>query len=88
MTILALVAVAVVLLLLPSPKKPVPPMFSLVPTQQTDPAPALPKQVQYLDAVASLQSVRHRLVATDQLGEEQREAINVLTLALVGGSEK
>lgn len=87
MTILALVAAAVVLLLMPSPKKPVPPMFSLVPPQ-AESAPALPKQVQYLDAVAALQSVRHRLVATDQLGDEQRNAINVLTLALVGGSEK
>ncbi|NBW12099.1 MAG: hypothetical protein EBR82_29120 [Caulobacteraceae bacterium] len=47
-----------------------------------------PKSPDYQQAVASLASVRLRLRSTDCLGDEQRSAINVLTLALVDGSDK
>lgn len=43
---------------------------------------------EYQASVASLASVRLRLKATDRLGDEQRAAINVLTLALVDGSDQ
>jgi len=49
-------------------------------------APA--KTTKYIDSVAALQTVRERLLVTDQLDEEQQEAINTLTLALVAGSEQ
>jgi hypothetical protein len=41
----------------------------------------------YEDAILRLADVRHRLNATDALGDDQRKAIDVLTLALVDGSD-
>jgi hypothetical protein len=38
--------------------------------------------------MADLQSVRLRLVRTDCLAQDQKNAIDVLTLALVDGSDK
>lgn len=42
----------------------------------------------FTDAVGHLSKVRARLITTDALGEEQKKAIEVLTLALVAGSDK
>jgi len=42
----------------------------------------------YSEAMADLQSVRLRLVRTDCLAQDQKNAIDVLTLALVDGSDK
>lgn len=42
----------------------------------------------FTDAVAHLAKVRARLLTTDSLGDEQKKAIEVLTLALVAGSDK
>lgn len=39
-------------------------------------------------SVGYLSKVRARLITTDALGEEQKKAIEVLTLALVAGSDK
>lgn len=55
--------------------------------------PSLPCQsgksgVSYQDAMENMAVVRSRLVKTDSLGEEQKKAIDVLTLALVSGSDK
>ena len=41
----------------------------------------------YEQAILRLADVRHRLNATDALGDDQRKAIDVLTLALVDGSD-
>ena len=42
----------------------------------------------YQEAMANLAFVRRRLLATETLGDEQKEAIDTLTLALVAGSDK
>lgn len=42
----------------------------------------------YQTAIAHLASVRLRLLRTDCLGGDQKAAIDVLTLALVDGSDK
>jgi len=42
----------------------------------------------YSEAMADLQSVRLRLVRTGCLAQDQKNAIDVLTLALVDGSDK
>lgn len=41
----------------------------------------------YQDAIANLATVRLRLRATDRLGDEQKKAVDTLTLALVDGSD-
>ena len=42
----------------------------------------------YQAAIANLAFVRRRLLLTEMLGDEQKKAIDTLTLALVGGSDK
>lgn len=42
----------------------------------------------FRDAVAHLAQVRLRLLTTEALGDEQKKAIETLTLALVAGSDK
>lgn len=44
--------------------------------------------VDYRQAILHLAEVRSRLRSTDALGEDQKRAIDVLTLALVDGSDK
>jgi hypothetical protein len=54
-------------------------------------APAAPTPVDgvgFESAVHNLALVRSRLLATALLAEEQRKAIDTLTLALVAGSDK
>lgn len=41
----------------------------------------------YRDAIWHLSQVRFRLRATDKLADDQKQAIDVLTLALVDGSD-
>lgn len=41
----------------------------------------------YQTAIANLAAVRLRLRVTERLGEDQRKAVDVLTLALVDGSD-
>jgi len=50
--------------------------------------PASPKGPTYRDAIAHLADVRLRLTLTQKLGDDQRAAIDVLTLALVDGSDQ
>jgi hypothetical protein len=58
-------------------------------------APAVPKILAmlpakgttYEQAILRLAEVRGRLLATKMLGDDQRKAIDVLTLALVDGSD-
>jgi hypothetical protein len=42
----------------------------------------------YEAAISALAAVRNRLLATGSLTEKERAAVDALTLALVGGSEK
>ena len=42
----------------------------------------------FRDAIEALSQVRSRIVATEHLAEAQKQAIDVLTLALVDGSDK
>ncbi len=49
--------------------------------------PAKPAGVTYEQSILRLAEVRGRLVATKMLGDDQRKAIDVLTLALVDGSD-
>jgi hypothetical protein len=42
----------------------------------------------YQEAIANLALVRARLLATENLADEQKKAIDALTLALVAGSDK
>lgn len=58
----------------------------LVPIIPVTPPPA--EAVTFESAVHNLALVRSRLLATTLLAEEQRKAIDVLTLALVAGSDK
>jgi len=44
--------------------------------------------VAYREAILHLSEVRNRLRSTDALGEDQKRAIDILTLALVDGSDK
>jgi hypothetical protein len=41
----------------------------------------------YQEAIASLVTVRTRLVVTERLADDQKKAIDTLTLALVDGSD-
>lgn len=86
MIVVALVAVAVALLLIPgsTPKQP-----SLV-FKPTAPAaqPATPAAVTYIDALSAVQVIQRRLSATDSLQDQQRAALNVITLAIVGAGDK
>ena len=50
--------------------------------------PAAAEPVTFESAVHNLALVRSRLLTTTLLAEEQRKAIDVLTLALVAGSDK
>lgn len=50
--------------------------------------PPLPERVTFESAVHNLALVRSRLLSTALLAEEQKKAIDVLTLALVAGSDK
>jgi hypothetical protein len=54
------------------------------------PRPSAPTAVKpsYTKAMDDIQSVRQRLLRTECLHEEQKAAIDVLTLALVSGSDK
>lgn len=60
---------------------------------QDDPFVPPPKPLEeaiapsYQDAIANLATVRLRLRATDRFGEEQKKAVDALTLALVDGSD-
>jgi hypothetical protein len=57
---------------------------SLVPAK----APVVPAAgVGYEDALLHLSAVRNRLKVTEHLGDDQKKAIDILTLALVDGSD-
>ena len=43
--------------------------------------------VAYREAILHLAQVRNRLRSTDALGDDQKRAIDILTLALVDGSD-
>jgi len=78
MIVWILVAAGAVLLFWPSSKQELSPYLP-------QPKAGMPS---YIAAVSALQTVRHRLVETEQLGDSQVEAIDALTLALVRGSER
>lgn len=53
--------------------------------EQTVPSVKAPS---YRDAIFYLSEVRRRLIATETLDDSRKKAIDVLTLALVDGSDK
>jgi hypothetical protein len=60
----------------------------LLPGQPLQPAaPAAVKRPDFRSAIDSLAYVRSRLSATDSLDDKAKAAIDVLTLALVAGSD-
>lgn len=50
--------------------------------------PKMTTTVRYQTAMSHLSEIRSRLLETACLGDDQRKAIDVLTLALVDGSDK
>jgi hypothetical protein len=77
-----LVALAIALVLWPAQKEkndsPLP--FDIEAVQQSAPT--------YQSSHVALAHVRLRLLQTEHLGDDERKAIEVLTLALVAGSDK
>lgn len=53
-----------------------------------DHSPARLAGATFEEAVGNLSKVRHRLIQTGLLGDEQKKSIDTLTLALVAGSDK
>jgi hypothetical protein len=84
MTIAGLLAAAAAILFWPKGKPAPAPM----PFEPVDIKPMAPRVPGFLEATAALAEVRKRLVATDELGDEEREAIDTLQLALTSGSDK
>ena len=84
MIIYALLAIAAVVALWPSsgPSKGRGYLTTLVKERPSESPSAT-----YMDAVGSLQTVRSRLAFTGHLDDDQIDAVNTLTLALVAGSE-
>lgn len=88
MIIYALIAAAIAALFVPWKKGSVQPASLPFDLSSVDAVPAKPVGIAYLDAVASLQTVQRRLIQTGQLDEEQRVALDTLTLALSAASEQ
>ena len=87
MIIYVLLAAAAAALFLPWPES----KKSSIDLSKLDaPAPSEPvrKAPSYIESVACLQTVQKRLAHTDDLEDEQREALNVLVLALSSGSDQ
>jgi hypothetical protein len=84
MTIAGLLAAAAAILFWPKGKPAPAPM----PFEPVNVKPLAPRVPGFLEATAALAEVRKRLVATDELGDEEREAIDTLQLALTSGSDK
>jgi hypothetical protein len=82
---IALLAVAAGVFFLPQSKKPQP-SFVVTPAP-TEPVLAA-KTVSYAGAISDLANVRKRLIQTSTLADEQKKAIDILTLALVAGSDQ
>jgi hypothetical protein len=83
MIVWSLIAAVAIVLLWPKPR---PKHVSLARLEQDVVEREVRHLPTYLDSVAALQVVQHRLKITELLDEEQSEAINVLTLALAQGS--
>jgi hypothetical protein len=86
MTIAILLAIAAAAVYLwPSSPRPAavarPPMLA-------PPVDRAPRSPTYQGAMSSLAQVRHRLIATDNLTDAAKAAVDALTLALVAGSDK
>lgn len=80
-----LVLAAVAIVLWPTTRAPTRP---LAPSDLAAPTPPRPPHPSYQSAIGSLAQVRHRLAQTEQLSEDAVAAINILTLALVAGSDR
>jgi hypothetical protein len=79
----ALLAAAAAVLFWPMKPKPVATLS--IPTDLPPPPKPSPT---YQSAIADLARVRLRLLQTDALDDKTKAAIDTLTLALVGGSDK
>lgn len=82
MMTLILLAVAAAALLWPAGAEKVQPSLPPLPAEPASSKPT------YQTAIAALATIRRRLSATASLTDAEKDAINLLTLALVSGSEE
>lgn len=85
MIVYALMCAAILSLVWPLKKKVTAPTLDLD-TLPSEPQPVIVDETGYIESVAALQIVQIRLNDTEMLDEDQREAINILALALTAGS--
>lgn len=88
MLIWIIAAAAVAFVLWPTPEKKQQSQPSLLTRLPSAPAQPKPEGGSYLDAMAALSSVRARLSATGKLDDAVQKASDVITLALMAGSEQ
>lgn len=81
MMTLILLAVAAAALLWPATAEKAPPSLPSLPSEPVSSRPT------YQTAIAALATIRRRLSSTASLTDAEKDAINLLTLALVSGSE-
>ena len=86
MIVYALIAAAALALLWPSKLVPKKPTINIDELDNIKPIQPERHTVKYLEAVACLQKVAKRLELTEELDDEQKEALEVITLALSRGS--
>ena len=86
MIVYALIAAAALALLWPSKLVPKKPTINIDELDKIKPIQPERHAVKYLEAVACLQKVAKRLELTEELDDEQKEALEVITLALSRGS--
>ena len=83
------IAIAAAVYFWPSAPKEQPSLFAPVPAPPAQPLPAVTaKKPGFRDAQDAMAVVRNRLASTECLTEPVAQSINVLTLALMAGSDK
>jgi hypothetical protein len=83
------IAIAAAVYFWPSTPKEAPSLFAPVSAPPAPPSPAVTaKRPGFRDAQDAMAVVRNRLASTECLTEPVAQSINVLTLALMAGSDK
>jgi hypothetical protein len=82
------IAIAAAVYFWPSAPKEQPSLFATVSAPPAGPAAPAAKKPGFRDAQDAMAVVRNRLASTECLTEPVAQAINVLTLALMAGSDK
>jgi hypothetical protein len=85
MIVYALICAAILSLVWPSKKRETAPILDLD-ALPSEPQPVIVDETGYIESVAALQIVQIRLNDTEMLEDDQRDAINILALALTAGS--